>query len=585
MVPPSGVTLDTYLGEEMQRRSLNVWLAILLSFVMLAAACGDDGDADSPSDGAETPDESEGTDDGGETSADDATTPEDDEQLTSEGEGGGDADVELEPQYGGTLKWALNRDGTGFATNAAVAPGSARIINAMTDPLVRVTNGGEWAPNLAESLTPNDDFTVWTIALRPGITFHDGAPVDAAAVAANLNAFKAGPVTGFAFGPLTEATAVDELTVEVTMNQSWAAFPFTISGQPGWMVSPDTIGTGDTMVSTGPFILENWTAGQGASLVRNPDYWQEGLPYLDAIEFTFVPEQSVRRLAFEGNDVDGYISPGDADILDYLEDDEIDVWIGEAPGNEMLYLLNTSVEPFSDVRVRQALAYAVDRQVVIDTFRSGLTTPADGPIAENSPWYAESDYPDYDPEMAAALIAEVEAETGPISFEVSSEAGASFIEVTELVIDFWTEAGVDVTIKDVALGQSANTAISGEFQAFAWIQFSATDPDGDYVFFHSSGGPLNWSRLQNDKIDEGLTIGRTSDDPAERLRGYTLFQEGLAESVPMVWIDHFAGIEAQVARPYVHGIEQELLPDGREAHNMTAGSFMPWGDIWMEPQG
>jgi archaellum component FlaC len=93
MVPPSGVTLDTYLGEEMQRRSLNVWLAILLSFVMLAAACGDDGDADSPSDGAETPDESEGTDDGGETSADDETTAEDDEQLTSEGEGGGDTDA------------------------------------------------------------------------------------------------------------------------------------------------------------------------------------------------------------------------------------------------------------------------------------------------------------------------------------------------------------------------------------------------------------------------------------------------------------------------------------------------------------
>lgn len=567
---------DTTLGEHRMRRIIGTWVAVLLSLALLAAGCGDDG-GDSGTTPTDPPDDS----------SEGADLPEDNtgeglegEQLTSAGEGGDSGD--LEPQYGGTLRWALNRDGTGFDTTGAVAPGSIRLINAMNDSLVGVTREGEWVPNLAESLTPSDDFLTWTITLRPGVTFHDGEPVDAAAVSANLNAFKAGPVVGFAFKPFVEAVAADELTVEVTMSEPWAAFPFSLQGQPGWMVSPETIGNNDTFVGTGPFMLENWETGTGATVVAYPDYWRDGFPYLDAIEFTFVPEQDVRRLAFEGEDVDGYNSPGDTDILDFLDDDEVDVWIGDAAGNEMAYILNTSVEPFTDVRVRRALAYAVDRQVIVDTFRSGLTIPASGPLAPDSRWYAETDYPGYDPEMAKALIDEVEAETGPISFEISSEAGASFIEVTELVMDFWRDAGVDVSIKDVALGQSAATNISGAYQAFAWIQFSSIDPDGDYTFFHSGSGPLNWSRLQNDKIDEGLDIGRTSDDPEERLRGYTLFQEGLAEDVPIVWIDHFAGIEANVARPYVHGIEEAILPDGQEAFAMVAGSFMGWGDIWIE---
>jgi len=134
---------------------------------------------------------------------------------------------------GGEITWGLGNDGTGFNTTAAIAPGSIRLITAMNDSLVSLTAEAQWAPNLAESVTPNDDFTSWTITMRPGLTFHDGAPVDGEAVRANLQAFKDSPSVGFSFASVATITAVDELSVEVAMSSPWAAFPYALVRQPG----------------------------------------------------------------------------------------------------------------------------------------------------------------------------------------------------------------------------------------------------------------------------------------------------------------------------------------------------------------
>ncbi len=565
-------------------------MAAMLSFALVAAGCGGDdpatdGDATSAADG-DTLERPEGTDSdvaGDEGGADDGGDLEDPDQLTSEGEGQAGAD--LTPVPGGEVTWGLTNDGTGFDTTGAVAPGSIRIITALTDPLVAGTPGGGWAPNLAESLTPNEDFTVWTITLRPGVRFHDGEPVDAEALVANLEAFRTGPVSGFAFTAVDEVVAVDELAAEVRMNTPWGAFPFILINQAGWLVSPSTLGTNDDFVSTGPFMLESWTPGDGARVVRNPDYWREGLPYLDAINFKFIPEQPVKRQALEAGDIDGYISPGDQDILDFLDDDGVDVWIGEASANEYAYILNTAVAPTNDIRVRRGLAHAIDRDLVIDTFRSGLTEKASSSQTPGSLFHHETDYPDYDPELAAELIAEYEAEVEPVQFSVKLEPNPAVREVVDLVASFWEDAGAEVEIEEIGGGQSALTAISDDFQVFSWFQFSSIDPDGDYPFFHSDGGSniLNWSNLVSEKIDEGLDIGRANADPETRRPGYATFQEALAEELPILWIDHLNGIEAAVTRPELHGIgPRDELPDGGEALGMINGSFFTWTDVWLE---
>ncbi|MEM7140932.1 MAG: ABC transporter substrate-binding protein [Actinomycetota bacterium] len=569
------------------RRSLVLWLSILLSFTLVAAACGDDGGDAEPAEGSEA--ESDGDDGGSATVPDtDLETAEgalDGEQITSAGEGAGDA-PDLDPVYGGDLRWGLNRDGTGFDLTAAVAPGTLRLLSALTDPLTRLDAEGNWRPFLAESVVPNDDFTTWTITLRDGLVFHDGTPVTSAEMLASLQAFKDSLVTGAVVAQVESYEATGDLTVVATMTEPWATFPFSLStSQAGSVVPLDQIGVNDWFVGTGPFMLEAWTIGEGARLVRNDDYWQEGLPYLDSIDFTFAPEQETRRIAFEERQFDGYNSPGDGDILDFLDDDAIDVWIGDGSANEMGYILNVTIPPLDDVRVRRALAHATPRQDVIDLYRSGLTLPANSPIHPGSQWYVETDYPGYDLDEAERLIAEYEAEVGPVEFTMSSEQGAAFREVTDLVLDDWRSVGVDVEYEDIALGQSATTAIFDNFEAIAWIQFSDVDPDGFYIWFHSSQTTTNWSNHSFPEIDDALARGRATDDVDERKAAYADFQQALADLVPIVWLDHFNGTEAEVAWPYVHGIEASNLPDGTPALNMTGGSFHRWEQVWMEPQG
>ena len=588
----------------MRRRSSNL-LAVLAAAALVVAACGggdDDGDDTSPTteadssagDGEPVGDggDGDGGDGDGDAPADepaeDGTSTtlaplEDDDQLTSLGEGS-QADPNATPEQGGEITWGLSNDGTGFATNGSIAPGSIRVITAMVDALVGLDGEANWHPNLAESLTPNGDFTEWTITMRPDLQFHDGEPVDAAAVAANLQAFKDSSI-GFALAPVASIEPVSDLDVLVTMSSPWAAFPYTLVNQPGWMVSPETIGQNDSFVSTGPFMLESWTPGDGARVVRNPNYWRadEGLPYLDAINFKFLVEETVKRQAFEAGDIQGYISPGDEDIVDFLADDSVDVWISTAGANEYAWILNTTRPPFDDVRVRRAMAHGIDRQFLIDNFQSGLTVPASGPLNPSDKWYSETTYPEFDPGAAQALVDEYEAEVGPIEFELSIEPNPAVIERAEVMLSFLADVGIEGSIKEIGQGQSAITAIADDFQAFSWFQFGSPDPDGNYVFFHSSGGILNWSNLVSADVDAGLDAGRESPDEAGRKAGYAQFLQALADEVPIVWVDHLNGVEAAVAIPQLREVGQPSpYRDGTLSLGMTNGSFFAWQSVWLE---
>ena len=575
---------------------------VLMAVLLAVAACGDDDAGDAPAStspaseparsgpassapGApDTPAPTETTASGPATSAaDPATTPpgtalvENPDQVSSEGEGrdGG------EPQHGGVLRLGVGADGTGFNTLAAIAPGSSRIVGALNDSLMTYNAQGDPVPLLAESMTPSDDLMTWTIRLRPGVQFHDGVAVDAAAVKANLDAFRASPSVGYGMSQVTEIVVVDDLTVEVRMNAPWSSFASYLVGQPGYMVSPSTLGTNETFVGTGPFVLESWTPGAGARVVRNENYWREGLPYLDAIEFTNIPDATVRRQALESGELDVYTLPNDMDIVEFLDDDGVDVWIGSAVSNEAAFVLNTAAAPFDDLRVRQAMAYALDRDLIIEVTRSGLTTPADGPVNPGSRWYAETDYPDFDMAEAQRLVEEYEAEHGPIQFTLNGEPTPESQELRELAVSFWEEAGMEVTQEEIGLGASVSTAISDDFQAIAWAQFSAIDPDGDRSFFRS-GGPLNWSNYVSARIDTALDAGRATADPDARYEAYAEFQRALAEELPIIFVDHLGGVEAVASQPTVHGIAERTLPDGQTGIGLLAGSYFSFEDVWME---
>ena len=573
----------------MKKQTVLVWVAILALFGVLAAACGGDDDdaADGGSEGAaDTADggadegSDSGSDDAGDTGADSGG-----EDTTSDD--AGDDESAMTPQRGGSVTYGITSDGTGFNTLDGVGEGAIRIIGAAIDTLTVVDVDGNWNVGLAKSLTPNDDATVWTMTLRPDVTFHDGVAVDADAVKANFDQFKAAPNVGFALSSFEEVVVIDPLTIEIRMNRPWAAFPYSLTGAAGWMQSPDSLGEADTIVGTGPFILQEWTPGDGATLTRNPNYWAAGeadLPYLDEVTFKVIPDQSARRLALEAGDIDAYCCPADSDIVELKGGDKLDVYINEGASNEGLFIINTTKAPTDDVRVRRAMALATNQELMIETFRSGLTTPAKSFIEPSSPFWVDTDYPTFDMAAAKALVEEYEEEVGPIEFDVKVSNFDSAVEQAELLVSLWQEAGMDVTVDEIQPGTEVPPVIADDFSVINWAQFSAYDPDGSYVFFHSSGGFLNWSNLVSEKIDEGLDIGRESFDFDERAAGYAMVQEAMAEEIPFIWIDHFSGVEGVIADPKVHGIVDRETIDGVPLQDFLGGSYFAWAPVWIEQE-
>ena len=188
-------------------------------------------------------------------------------------------------------------------------------MRSMFDPLTVPNDKGEYVPFLAKAVTPNKDFTEWTITLREGVKFHDGSPLNAVVVKNNLDAFRGQyparqPLLFlFTFMDVADVSVKDEFNVVVTTKVPWRAFPafLNLSNRFGIMAQSqlDDPKTCDTKpVGTGPFMIEDWKPGNRLLLKKNPNYWIKGYPLLDELEFRPMPDPNARRNALLGGEID-----------------------------------------------------------------------------------------------------------------------------------------------------------------------------------------------------------------------------------------------------------------------------------------
>ncbi|MEV0622388.1 ABC transporter substrate-binding protein [Nonomuraea sp. NPDC050404] len=499
------------------------------------------------------------------------------------------------PAQGGRLIYALSADANGFnPVTDQFAAQSYSMAGSIIEPLVSVNANGEWKPYLAESLTPSKKYDEWTIKIRSGISFSDGISLTGDIVKANLEAQKKSPLTAAVFVPIKSFELADPMTVVVKLNQPWVAFPYYLAAQNGMIVPPssltDTKSGSLKPVGTGPFIFKEYVPDNRMVVTRNPRYWQKNLPHLDEIEFRILPDSQTRAQTLEAGGVDAIGTSRDEDLSKFgaMKDTYT---VHRAQGMavaEYMFLLNTAVAPLDDVRVRRAMAHAMDRQTVIKTLRGGLTEPAEGPWSKDSPWYAPGGYPEYDAAKAAALVKEVEAEKGPIRFEMISTPDPNTMQGVELAQDMWRKAGIEVSIKQADQADLINRAITGNFSATVWTQFSAQDPDGEYIWMHQGYAKpvgaisLNMTRLKDDQLSAALDVGRVSPDEATRKKAYATVQERLRDQVPYVFIDHL-NTGAIIAKTRVRGIGEHVLPDGDKGLPLTGSPipYHPFGQLWV----
>jgi ABC-type transport system substrate-binding protein len=543
-----------------------MWRALGLALLVLAAAAcggGDDGE------------ESSDTEESGERS------------LTIEAEG--------DPVAGGAIAVGLEAETDGWdPVNNRWAASGHTVALAVYDPLATWTPEGEVAPYLAETFTPNEDFTQWDIVLRPDITFHNDEPLNAEAVAKLLNAHRESALTAPALEPVETVEPVDDLTVRVTMNQPWSVFPVVLTGQPGYVAAPEQLDSDDAAqraIGTGPFEQKEWIPDREFVATKNPNYWREGLPYLEEVTFLPIPDTQSRVDTLETGGINITATTDDEAIVQARDDAEAgDVQLLEdgSLGEEALVMLNTDVPPLDDIRVRQALAYATNKEAYIETLGSGIFQPANGPFSPSSRWYnpeVEEVYPQYDPERARQLVDEYEAENGPIVFDFAAPPIVTNQEVLALVASQWAEVGIETTQGAKEQATFILDAVSGNFSANLWRQFGSPDPDGDYVWWaEQNANPigefsLNMARNRDPELTDALNRGRETDVFEDRKAAYDEVQVKLAEDLPYFWLS--ATLWALIADDQLRGVGVATLPDGEPALPFLNGRFGV-AELWIE---
>ncbi|MHB1712011.1 MAG: ABC transporter substrate-binding protein, partial [Acidimicrobiales bacterium] len=261
--------------------------------------------------------------------------------------------------------------------------------NTVYDPLTALAADGTVKPYLAESIIPNSTYTAWTLTLRPGITFHDGSPLDSRVVKNNFDALKASPLTGTALKPLTSVTVSDPMTVVYHFDEPFVTLPASLSTQVGYVVGQAMLDAAVSSpskaphpVGTGPFIYSQWLPNSHFTATRNPHYWRSGYPYLDSVTYRPIPDTTQREATLRTGGVDLIVSsqPETVDLFTgqsgYQVVDSLSIPLGE-PSMQFI-MLNCLAAPTNDLRVRQALAKATDQAQVIKLFGGGLTKLADG---------------------------------------------------------------------------------------------------------------------------------------------------------------------------------------------------------------
>jgi ABC-type transport system substrate-binding protein len=500
------------------------------------------------------------------------------------------------PKPGGALVFGVDAEEKGFSPTQGTFD-EVGILYARTvfDPLMILAADSTPQPYLAQSVTPNGDYTVWTITMRPNLVFHNGSPCDAAAVAANFAAHKASALTGPAITTIDTVTVTSPLVVTIIMKSPWVPFDYYltggIGGQIAFIAEPNWLNSNSQTnpVGTGPFVFQEWVPNDHFTATKNPHYWRSGYPYLDSITYKPIPDPDQLLSSLTSGSVDimhsdtpNAISTLRSDTSLGYVDDSTNV-AGESDMGCLL--LNLDKPPFNNLKVRQATAYAISSAQYVKVIDQGIFPTSNGPFSSNSPYYvADNGYPVYNVSKAKQLVQEAQQETGqPVSVTVNHVPDPTTTRIAEYLQQALQTAGITVTLSPIQQAQIINTALLGTFQAQVWRQFGAVDPDMNYIFWsptnaNTPGFSINMARNTDPAMQTALLQGRKSPNKSDRIAAYQQVSKLLGSDIPYVWYDRT--VWAIGAQPTVENFDNPTTPTGAKAFGLIGGAIWPT-QIWL----
>lgn len=491
----------------------------------------------------------------------------------------------------------MGRGGDSAALDPAIVTDgeSLKIGHQVFDSLIEYKEGTtEVEGALAESWEVTPDGLKYTFKLRQGVTFHDGTEFNADAVAFNFKRWD-DPKSEYKFegdsfdyydsmfGPdgsrvIKEVKVVDPYTIEFILNQPQAPFLQNIAMTCFGIASPKAIqekkeNFKSEPVGTGPFVFKEWKRNDSITLEKNPNYWKEGLPKLSKVIVRSIPDNSARFNALQNGEIDLMedLSPDDLSVLE----SNAELQKIERPSFNVAYLgFNFKNKPFDDVKVRQALNYAVNKQGIIDAFFAGQAKPAVNPMPPTLWGYNDSiqDYP-YDLEKAKQLLAEAGYPNGlpdEVTFyamPVSRPYMPDGKKVAEAIQADFEKIGVKVKIESPEWATYLDETKVGEKDDIYMLGWTGDNGDPDnfiYTLLDKDSIPGNNRNFYvNEKLHTILVAAQKEVDQSKRAELYKEAQVIIKEDAP--WIPLVHSVPLLAGKANLKGFVPS--PTGTEAYS------------------
>lgn len=441
-------------------------------------------------------------------------------------------------------------------------------------------------PWLATGYTSNDNATEFTLTLRQGVTFQDGTPFDADAVKANLDRLadqKKGLKRNSLYKMIETVTVLAPDRVRIQLNQSFGAFINTLAHPSAVMWSPailkqypDEAQLRLHPVGTGPFTFAEWQPGKAVKLVKNAHYWQAGWPKVDNVIFSPSPEDATRVAALRSGQVDA-IWPLPSDLVATVQRDS-KLAIQRDPSIYLYYMaINTQHKPLADVRVRQAINYALDRNLWLKVAFAGMGKPATSAMPEGVQFWQKQATPDYRyaPDKAKALLKEAGYPNG-LDLKLWVTNATASVRAAQVLKAQLATVGIRATVTPMDSG-TRNAKLWGvkdpkqaEFDLY-YGGWSTSTGDADWalrpLFATESWVPTSYnvSYFSNPEVDKAIAAGLATADPARRGEAYAQAQTLLWQAAPVAFLgtpDNLVG-----KRSTLNGVS--MLPDGNLLFNQA----------------
>ena len=448
------------------------------------------------------------------------------------------------------LAMVLEPPGLDPTTGAAAAIGEVVHYNVF-EGLTRINVDGSVTPLLAQDWQTTPDGKTYTFRLKKGVTFSDGQVCDAAAVKFSFERARAPDSTNKArkavFDNISRVQVVDAHTVILVLDNADALLPFRLGENTAVILHPSTAaGAAAKPVGTGPYRLENWNKGSAITLLRWDGYRDAARVKIRRATFRFINDPAAQVAALLAGDVDAMPRLGATQALKQFQADKrFNVELGATAGKGIV-AINNRKKPFDDVRVRRAVAHAIDRKAFIDGALDGLAKPIGSHFAPTDAGYVDlTGVTPHDPDKARALLREAGI-TSPLNVVLTLPPPQYARQGGEIVAAQLAKVGINAKIENVEWAQWLSGAFKGNFDLTVILHVEPLDYAAAYT------NPGYYFGYDSAKFRSLVSTMAATREPREKDRLWRAVQRQLAEDAVNAFV--FSPAQVAVAKRGLRGV-------------------------------